>query len=85
MSDYFIEFHNSYTHTINDDGLSSPYITWQQETPSTEALIILLDILVILPLQVHRCGPVTMFVKLVRKWSHLSVVEVGAKVGNLIP
>jgi hypothetical protein len=30
--------------------------------------------------QVNRCGPVTMFLKLVRVWKHLTVEEVSAKV-----
>ena len=31
-------------------------------------------------MQVNRCGPVTMFLKLVRVWRHLTVAEVSAKV-----
>ena len=31
-------------------------------------------------MKVLRCGPVTMFIKLVRTWSHLTPVEVAAKV-----
>ena len=39
-----------------------------------------LCILLSMFMKVLRCGPVTMFIKLVRTWSHLTPVEVAAKV-----